>query len=196
MTEKAPTEKPTSRLTSLAAALGRAADGAPGAPPPVETWNPPYCGAIDMRIASDGTWFYEGTPINRPALVALFARILRKDGDQYVLVTPVEKVGIAVEDAPFVAVAMQPVDGHLRFITNLGDEVTAGPAHPLRFALTADNGVKPYVHVRGDLWAKLTRGLAIELMDHATIESWDGVPTLGILSGGVFFAIGPSEALL
>lgn len=202
MTEKAPTEKPTSRLTSLAAALGRAADGAPGAPlPPVESWHPPDCGTIDMRIAADGTWFYEGTPIGRPALVALFARILRKTGDRYELVTPVERVGITVEDAPFVAVAMESAQiegapGHLRFVTNLGDEVEAGASHPLRFVLTAENGIKPYVHVRGDLWARLTRGLAIELMDHAIVESREGVPTLGVLSGGVFFVIGPTETLL
>ena len=151
-------------------------------------WHPPFCGDIDMRIAADGTWFYAGTPINRPAMVALFARILRRDPERHVLVTPVECVGITVDDAPFVAVAMAEADGALRFVTNMGDEAEAGADHPLRFATEADGGVKPYVHVRGDLWARLTRSLAIDLLDRAGEE--DG--TLGIRSGGVFFPVAPA----
>src|SRR5438270_6622901 len=105
--------------------------------PPVHLWNPPFCGDLDMRIARDGTWFYNGTPIGRPALVRLFSTILRKDEDRYVLVTPVEKVGIRVEDAPFLAVelAQEARDNGraLKFRTNVDDWVEVGPDHPLRF---------------------------------------------------------------
>ena len=183
------------RLASLAAAVGATNTRGPA---PVHLWHPPYCGEIDMRIAADGTWFYAGTPIARPAMVALFARILRRDPERHVLVTPVECVGILVEDAPFVAVAMAAVDGALRFVTNMGDEVEAGTDHPLRFATAADGGVKPYVHIRGDsrggvrggLWARLTRSLAIDLLDRAAEE--DG--SLGVRSGPAFFPIAPAGA--
>src|ERR1017187_3443619 len=116
-------------------------------PPPVERWNPPFCGDIDMRIAADGTWFYQKTPIGRPALVKLFASILKREGDKYFLVTPVEKVGVVVEDVPFLAVEMTVVEaehdvllpappGHvLRFRTNVDDWVDAGPGHALRFEI-------------------------------------------------------------
>ncbi len=162
-------------------------------PAPVDTWHPPYCGEIDLRIAADGTWFYAGTPINRPAMVALFAGILRKDPERYVLVTPVECVGIAVDDVPFVAVAMEHDEGGaLRFVTNLGDEVAAGQEHPLRFETEPGGGVKPYVHVRGGLWARLTRALALDLLDGAEERYEGGVATAGIASGGSFFAIGPA----
>ena len=120
--------------------------------PPVEQWNPPFCGDIDMRIARDGTWFYCGTPIGRPALVRLFSTILRKDRDGYVLVTPVERVGIKVEDAPFLAVEMtvagQGADQVLRFRTNVEDCVEAGAGHPIRFEKAGFDGIKPYIHVR------------------------------------------------
>ena len=182
------TDGPASRLTSLAAAVGAVKLRGPA---PVDKWNPPCCGDIDMRIAADGTWFYAGTPIARPAMVSLFSGILRKDPERYVLVTPVECVGIAVEDVPFIAVAMEADGGTLRFATNLGDEVEAGTAHPMRFSLALDGGVKPYVHIRGGLEARLTRTLAIELLDRA--EARDGI--LGIASGDAFFAIGPAEAL-
>ena len=196
MTENAAREKPAAdapaaRLTSLAAAVGATKTRGPA---PVDTWHPPYCGEIDLRIAADGTWFYAGTPIQRPAMVALFAGILRKDPERYVLVTPVECVGIVVEDVPFVAVAMADAGGALRFATNLGDEVTAGAAHPMRFAIDPDGGVKPYVHVRGGLWARLTRTLAIDLLERAEEREEDGVARAGIVSDGIFFAIGPAEA--
>ena len=127
-------------------------------PPPVERWNPPFCGDIDMRIAADGTWFYQQTPIGRPALVKLFASVLKREGDKYFLVTPVEKVGIVVEDAPFLAVEMQAEKGELAFRTNVDDWVAAGPGHALRFDLdAATGGLKPYLHVRRGLWAKVTR---------------------------------------
>lgn len=184
MTESVPAEKPPDgRLGSLAAAIGGLAARGPA---PVHLWHPPFCGDIAMRIAADGTWFYDGTPITRPALVRLFASVLRKDPERFVLVTPVECLGIEVEDAPFAAVAMAEHAGRLSFASNLGDEVEAGPEHPLRFATQAGGGVKPYVLVRGGLWARLTRSLAIELLDRA--ETRDG--TLAIRSGEHWFAVG------
>lgn len=174
------------RLQSLLAAIG---GGAARGPTPVERWTPPFCGDIDMRIASDGSWHYAGSPIARPALVALFASILRKDPDRYVLVTPAECVGITVEDAPFVAVAMEAAEGVLHFATNLGDAVAAGPDHPLRFALDRSGGVKPYVHVRGGLFARLTRSLAHDLLDRVSLRLEDGEERYGIESGGCFFPI-------
>ena len=186
MAENAPPEKPIDapdgRLHSLLAAVGGLEARGPA---PVHLWHPPFCGDIAMRIAADGTWFYEGTPITRPALVRLFASVLRKDEDRFVLVTPAECVGIAVEDAPFAAVAMAERGGRLSFVTNLGDEVEADAAHPLRFATAADGGVKPYVLVRGGLWARLTRSLAIELLDRA--EEVDGTPA--IRSGQAVFPV-------
>jgi hypothetical protein len=157
---------------------------------PVERWNPPYCGEIDMRIAADGTWFYRGSPIRREAMVRLFASILRRESDGgHVLVTPVEKVGIVVEDAPFLAVEMasegEGEDRRLTFRTNVGDIVAAGPDHPLRFdSELQTGGLKPYLRVRGGLDALLTRPLAHELV--AMAEENDGAD--GIWSGGAFFA--------
>src|SRR5471032_3496960 len=123
-------------LEGIAAALPRENKG----PPPVEQWNPPFCGDIDMRIAADGTWFYQKTPIGRPALVKLFSTVLKREGDKYFLVTPVEKVGIVVEDAPFLAVEMKVIAPEqdiflpiLRFRTNVDEWVDAGPGHALRF---------------------------------------------------------------
>ena len=158
--------------------------------PPVERWNPPYCGQIDMKIARDGRWFYMGTPIGRPALVRLFSTILRNDGGQHVLVTPVEQVGIVVEDAPFLAVEMEYSGESLVFRTNLDDVVVAGAAHPLRFSLEPGGGLKPYVKVRGDLWALLTRSLAQALIERIE-ENAQGQS--GIASGGAFFPL-PEEA--
>lgn len=159
------TEPKDDALSRLASALGSTGKG----PPPVERWNPPFCGDIDMRIAADGTWFYMGTPIGRPKLVRLFASVLRRDPDRFVLVTPVERVGIAVEDAPFQAVEMA-VDGEgedrsVAFRTNVDDLVAVGPDHPLRFEAEADGGVKPYVLVRGGLWARVTRALTYDLIE-------------------------------
>lgn len=167
-----------------------AAKGGRGAPP-VERWNPPYCGEIDMRIAADGTWFYQGTPIGRPALVKLFASVLRKDPERFVLVTPVERVGIAVEDAPFLAVEMA-VEGEgdgrrLAFRTNVDDVVTVGPEHPLVFSRDDHDGVKPYVKVRGELWALVTRALAYDLAEMAELRRIDGREAWGVAAGGAFF---------
>ncbi len=165
--------------------------------PPVEQWNPPFCGDIDMRIARDGTWFYRGTPIGRPALVRLFSTILRKDSDGYVLVTPVEKVGIKVEDAPFLAVEMivarQGADQILRFRTNVEDWVEAGAGHPIRFEKAAFDGIKPYIHVRGDLWALITRALVLDLVELGEIGEHDGARCFGVASAASFFPIANAD---
>jgi uncharacterized protein len=191
----------TSNIENLAAAMGSLGAGhsvteSNGGPPqralaPVEQWNPLFCGNIDMRIARDRTWFYYGTPINRPALVRLFSTILRKESDGYVLVTPVEKVGIKVEDAPFLAVEMivahQGADQVLRFLTNVGDWVEAGFNHPIRFEKAAFDGVKPYIHVRGDLWALVTRALVLDLVELGEIGEHDRACCFGVVSAGSFF---------
>ena len=155
----------------LEALIARAARADKGLPP-VERWNPPYCGEIDMEIRPDGTWFYMGTPIGRPALVRLFSTVLRKDEDgRTYLVTPVERVAIRVVDAPFVAVEMT-VSGRgekqvVTFRTNVGDVVEAGPQHPLRFVdEDGTGGLKPYVLVRGRLEALLARPVMYELVEH------------------------------
>lgn len=164
--------------------------------PPVEAWNPEFCGDIDMRIARDGRWFYMGTPITRLPLVKLFATILRHDPERYVLVTPVERVGIEVEDAPFLAVEMEPVDGTngatFAFRTNLDEVVIAGANHPMRFELDETGGLKPYVRVRGELWARLTRSLALDLAEHLV---QDAAGRSGLAADGYFFAL-PGEAML
>ena len=130
--------------------------------PPVHLWDPPFCGDLDMRIARDGTWFYQGTPIGRPGLVRLFSTILRKDGAKYFLVTPVEKVGITVEDAPFVALDFECNGAGeaqtLAFETNVGDTVRAGPDNPIRVVRDEATGEPaPYVMVRGGLEALIDR---------------------------------------
>src|SRR6202035_2822366 len=150
-------------LEGLTAAAKDAADNSVAGKglPPVHLWNPPFCGDLDMRIASDGTWFYLGTPIGRPALVRLFSTILKREGDKHFLVTPVEKVGIRVDDAPFLAVEMVKESDDrgrlLRFRTNVDDWVSCDSAPRLRFEAAADGGLTPYLHVRADLWAKVTR---------------------------------------
>ena len=164
-------------------------------PPPVERWNPPFCGAIDLRIAADGTWHHDGAPIRRPALVKLFASILRREPDgSFVLVTPVESVGITVEDAPFVAVEMaiegDGPDRRIAFRTNVDDLVPVGADHGLRFAQDAAGGLRPYVHVRRDLWALLTRALTYDLL--ALAEDREG--WLGVEAGGLFHRIAPAES--
>jgi uncharacterized protein len=169
-------------------------------PAPVQLWNPPYCGDIDMRIAADGTWFYQGTPIGRPALVRLFASILKREGEQYFLVTPVEKCGIVVEDAPFMAVEMQAGEGgagrELRFRTNVNDWVACGPEHPLRFEPeVATGGLKPYVRVRSSLWAKVTRAVWYDLVELGEEREIGGTEMFGVASGGEFYAMAPASSL-
>lgn len=178
-----------SGLEQLTAAAQAAGGGR--APPPVHLWNPPYCGDIDMRIAADGTWFYNGSPIGRPALVRLFSTILRKDPERYVLVTPVERVGVRVDDAPFLGVeltrAMDARGPVLRLRTHVDDWVEIGPAHPLRFAHGPSGGLKPYAHVRGDLWALVKRALFYDLVAWGERRAVAGEDLFGVASAGAFF---------
>jgi hypothetical protein len=165
--------------------------------PPVHLWNPPFCGDLDMRIARDGTWFYQGTPIGRPALVRLFSTILKREDGKHFLVTPVEKVGIRVDDAPFMAVEMTKEQDDrgpsLRFRTNVDDWVSCDAAHRLRFEMAADGGLTPYLHVRADLWAKVTRALYYDLVDMGEERVVDGHPMFGVVSAGEFFAMADAE---
>ncbi len=168
--------------------------------PPVDKWNPPFCGDIDMRIAGDGTWFYQKTPIGRPALVKLFASVLKREGDKYFLVTPVEKVGLIVDDAPFLAVELKVERGirgqTLNFRTNVDDWVAAGPGHALRFEPEADTGgLKPYLHVRRELWAKVTRALFYDLVELGEEREIDGRPMFGVASDGEFFVMAEASVL-
>jgi uncharacterized protein len=190
----------TTSLEGLTVAATEATKTAPGKKglPPVHLWNPPFCGDLDMRIASDGTWFYLGTPIGRPALVRLFSTILKREGDKYFLVTPVEKVGIRVDDAPFLAVEMQKHDDEngtwlLRFRTNVDDWVDCDAAHRLRFEEAAGGGLTPYLHVRADLWAKVTRALYYDLVDMGEERMIDGREMFGVESAGVFFPMAEAE---
>lgn len=138
--------------------------------PPVEKWHPEYCGDIDMEIKADGSWYYMGTPISRPAMVRLFSTVLRKDEDgKTYLVTPVEKIGIRVEDAHFVAVEMNVIgegrEQQIVFRTNLGDVVEVSEKNPLRFEIDAkNNGLKPYILVRGRLEALVSRSVMYDLV--------------------------------
>jgi hypothetical protein len=189
-------ERSLDGLTTAARDAATAAKTSKGLPP-VHLWNPPFCGDLDMRIARDGTWFYQGTPIGRPALVRLFSTILKRENGKHFLVTPVEKVGIQVEDAPFLAVEMlkEQQDGGrlLRFRTNVDDWVPCDAAHRLRFEAAADGGLTPYLHVRADLWAKVTRALYYDLVDMGEEQVVDGNPMFGVVSGGEFFAMADAE---
>lgn len=167
-----------------------------GGLPPVHLWNPPHCGDIDMRIARDGTWYYMGTPIGRPELVKLFSTILRRDGDDYVLVTPVEKVGITVDDAPFVAVDFNRRGEGLEFETNVGDRMVAGPDHPMRVVRDALTGEpSPYVLVRSNLEALIDRKSFYRMVEIGEHADQHGTSWFGVRSGGVFFPIIPSADL-
>ncbi|MFJ3484372.1 DUF1285 domain-containing protein [Pseudomonas sp. NPDC090202] len=163
--------------------------------PPVHLWNPDFCGDIDMRIARDGTWFYLGTPIGRKPMVRLFSTIIRRDGDDYFLITPVEKVGITVDDAPFVAVLLE-VEGEgeaqvLRFTTNVDDVVTAGAEHALRVSIDPQTQEPaPYLHVRSNLEALVHRNVFYQLVELAVVRELDGQRWLGVWSDGEFFPIG------
>ncbi|MEP7029918.1 MAG: DUF1285 domain-containing protein [Pseudolabrys sp.] len=201
-------------LEGIAAALPKAQGKGP---PPVHLWNPPFCGDIDMRIAADGTWFYQKTPIGRPALVKLFASVLKREGDKYFLVTPVEKVGVVVDDVPFLAVELavdrpeqvlrpqvlgpqvlgHQVLGHqvLRFRTNVDDWVEAGPGHALRFEQEPTGGLKPYLHVRRDLWAKVTRALFYDLVALGEEREVGGKAMFGVASSGEFFAMAEASVV-
>ena len=183
---------------SVVASATAVAKGA--GPAPVHLRNPPFCGDIDMAIARDGTWFHDGTPIGRAPLVKLFANILKREGDAYFLVTPVEKVGIRVDDVPFVAVDFD-VDGDgdtqaVTFTTNIGDRATASPDHPLRVVRDPVTGEpSPYVMIRAGLEARIDRKSFYRLVELCHDEPHDGTPWFGLRSGGSFFPIIPTAEL-
>jgi hypothetical protein len=190
----------TQGLEGLTAAANEATAGTKATGkglPPVHLWNPPFCGDLDMRIAHDGTWFYMGTPIGRPALVRLFSTILKRENGKHFLVTPVEKVGIRVDDAPFLAVEMRKESDDkgatLHFRTNVDDWVTCDGEHRLRFETASDGGLTPYLHVRSELWAKLTRALYYDLVDMGEERVVDGREMFGVRSAGVFFPMADAE---
>lgn len=178
------------RFDELVRAVG---NGAERALPPLERWNPPDCGEIDIVIDREGVWHHEGRPILRPALVRLFASVLRAEGTRHVLVTPVEKLGITVEDAPFLAVemAVEPGDGEPRLVfrTNLDDVVACDRDHKLRVEIRADGEPRPYLYVRRGLWARLTRAVFLDLAERAEERVVEGRPVFGVASGGAFFAL-------
>ena len=182
-------------LKSLdAAALG-------GRLPPVERWNPPDCGEIDLRIRRDGVWLYQGSPIGRARLVRLFSTVLRREDDAYFLVTPVEKMKITVEDAPFLAVAMdREGEGRgqsLTFTTNMGDRVAAGAEHALRMEIAPETEEpRPYLHVRGGLEARIARPVYYDLAALGATELHEGRDKFGVWSGGVFFPFAPAADLV
>ncbi|AUH63658.1 DUF1285 domain-containing protein [Paracoccus zhejiangensis] len=153
--------------------------------PPVHLWNPPFCGDLDMRIKADGTWFYQGTPIGRPAMVRLFSTVLKREGDKFFLVTPVEKVGIVVDDAPFIAIDAEIQPDRITFTTNVGDEVVADAENPIILRGDAQEP-RPYVHVRRGLEALIDRKTFYRLAAAAD-EGPEG--KVGVRSSGQFFPL-------
>ena len=178
---------------SLASAASRA--GARG-PAPVHLWDPPFCGDLDMRIARDGTWFHEGTPIGRERMVKLFASILKREGDRHYLVTPVEKVGITVDDAPFVAVDVTRDGEGLRFTTNLDETAMAGPEHPIRVIRDPETGEpSPYIEIRSGLEALIDRKSFYRLVELGETAPHEDEDWFGVRSNDVFFPIIPAAEL-
>ncbi len=172
-----------------------AAKQAPGRGlPPVHLWNPTHCGEIDIVIKRNGLWFHEGSPIGREALVRLFSTVLRKDPEGYVLVTPVEKLAIKVEDAPFIAVRVDKVGMALRFVTNVGDVVEAGPDNAIRVRMDSATGEpRPYLHVRRGLEALIARPVFYELADMAEQRDTAAGPAMCVPSNGAWFEVGPAQ---
>lgn len=169
-------------------------------PAPVHLWNPAFCGDLDMRIARDGTWYYMGTPIGRKSMVELFSTIIKREGDAYFLVTPVEKVGITVEDAPFVAVDFSVegtgTDQILTFTTNVGDAAIAGPNHPIRVTRDPKTGEpSPYILIRANLEALIDRKSFYRLVDLGQTEIIDEMDWFGLHSSNQFFPIIPASEL-
>jgi hypothetical protein len=174
-------------------AAARQAPG--GGLPPVHLWNPAHCGEIDIVIKKNGLWFHEGTPIGREALVRLFSTVLRKDPDGIYLVTPVEKMKITVEDAPFVAVRVDREGAALRFLTNVGDVVEAGPGNAIRVEADPETGEpRPYLHVRRGLEARIARPVFYELVELAQERDSPDGPRLEVTSNGVWFPVGTAGA--
>ena len=197
----AKTTKPQMSVKPSAEGLAAAAKtAAKGGLLPVHLWNPPHCGDIGMEIRRDGTWFYQGTPIGRAPMVRLFSTILRKDPDGYVLVTPVEKVSIRVEDVPFIAqdaeVTGEGAAQAITFTTNVGDEATAGPDRPIRAERDAETGEPaPYVLVRAGLEARIDRKTFYRLVEIGEHADHAGEGWFGLRSGGAFFPVIPSAEL-
>ena len=183
-------------MQSLIHAAEAAARG--DGPPPVERWEPDYCGEMDLVIRRDGSWWHEGTRIGRERLIRLFSRILRKDADgETYLVTPVEKIKIRVEAAPFLAVRVDRAgagpQARLAFLTNMDDAVVAGPDHPIRVEIGPTGAPAPYVHIRGRLEALVTRAAFYDLAEFAEPgEDADGASVMGVWSRGAFFPLGPA----
>ena len=177
------------------------ASGSEHALPPVHLWNPPFCGDIGMRIAADGTWYYMNSPIGRKPLMRLFSTVLRRDEDaKYYLVTPVEKCGVEVEDAPFLAIAMsiegKGRDQRLKFQTNVEDEVVVDDDHPLRFETEqGTDGLKPYVLVRGRLEALVNRPIFYDLVAAGTVEPVDAEDWFGVWSSSRFWPMAPAAEI-
>ncbi len=174
------------------AGVTEAARQAPGRGlPPVHLWNPARCGDIDILIRRDGVWLHEGSPIGRPELVRLFSTVLRKDPDGYCLVTPVEKLSIRVEDLPFRAVSVDRRGDALVFVTEVGDEVAAGPEFPIEVETDPVTGEpSPRVRVRAELWARIARPVFYQLVDMAEVVE----DRLTVRSSGAAFALGPAGA--
>ena len=165
--------------------------------PPVHLWHPAHCGEIDIRIRKDGVWFHEGTPIGREALVRLFSTVLRLDPDGYHLVTPVEKMRITVEDAPFIAVRVDQEGDTLKFLTNVGDVVEAGPDNIIRVETDPQTGEpRPYLHVRRGLEALIARPVFYELAEMAQPRDTEGGSVFGVSSNGAWFPIAPAGAVV
>jgi len=159
--------------------------------PPVEKWDPEFCGDIDMRIAKDGQWFYMGSPIGRTALVRMFSTILKREDDRYFLVTPVEKVGIQVDDVPFVITQqLEPVESKLRFVTNVGDEVLLDKEHPLTVSVSDTGEPEPYLYVRAGLMGRLHRNLFYQLIEQAETYEEDSKTYLGLKSDDRYWSLG------
>jgi hypothetical protein len=188
------------RVVGLEGVVAAAAAGPGRGLPPVHLWNPAHCGDIDIVIRRNGLWVHEGTPIGREGLVRLFSTVLRKDDDGFHLVTPGEKLRIEVEDAPFIAIRLDALAGEdgeavLRFVTNVGDVVEAGPGHAIRVESAGPDGEpRPYVHVRRGLEALIARPVFYELADLAQERAFAEGPMMAVRSHGVWFPIGPPEA--
>ncbi len=178
---------PPAGLDAIAAQVKRGGGGAP-----VHLWNPPYCGDLDIRIAADGTWHYMKSPIGRMPLVKLFSSVLKREEGRFFLVTPVEKIGIVVDDAPFTAVEMRAEgEGRARrlaFRTQVDDWIEVGEDHPLRFEKEpGTEGVKPYLHVRRDLWALVSRALFHDLASLGEVAPHEGRDWFGVFIAGRFY---------
>lgn len=186
----------TTNKPGLEGVIAAAKAQAPGRGlPPVHLWNPAHCGEIDIVIRKDGLWFHEGSPIGREALVRLFSTVLRKDPDGFHLVTPVEKMKITVEDAPFIATRVDREGGALKFLTNVGDEVEAGPDNEIRIETDQATGEpRPYLHVRRGLDALIARPVFYELVEMAQERETADGPRLGVESNGAWFPVGPAGA--